>query len=86
MAKAVTGGQISDILSRISGYFLQTNEDFTGATASAAGEKGMVPAPAAGDNTKFMRGDGTWASLSETVFVVSTTTQTGNVIWIKPTD
>ena len=32
----------------------------TGATASAAGEKGLVPAPASGDNEKFLRGDGTW--------------------------
>lgn len=34
--------------------------DMTGATASAAGAHGLVPAPAAGDNTKFLGGDGTW--------------------------
>lgn len=34
--------------------------DMTGATASAAGTHGLVPAPAAGDNAKFLRGDGTW--------------------------
>lgn len=33
----------------------------TGATASTAGATGSVPAPAAGDNEKFLRGDGTWA-------------------------
>ena len=32
----------------------------TGATSAAAGAKGAVPAPAAGDNTKFLRGDATW--------------------------
>lgn len=32
----------------------------TGATASAAGKAGMVPAPAAGDQMKYLRGDGTW--------------------------
>ena len=32
----------------------------TGATASTAGTSGTVPAPAAGDNEKFLRGDGTW--------------------------
>ena len=32
-----------------------------GATSVAAGATGLVPAPAAGDNTKFLRGDGTWA-------------------------
>lgn len=34
----------------------------TGATASTAGVAGLVPAPAAGDQAKFLRGDGTWAT------------------------
>ena len=34
--------------------------DMTGATASTAGAHGLVPAPAAGDNGKFLGGDGTW--------------------------
>lgn len=34
---------------------------FTGATASAAGKAGLVPAPAAGYSSRFLRGDGTWA-------------------------
>lgn len=34
--------------------------DMTGATASTAGTHGLVPAPAAGDDTKFLGGDGTW--------------------------
>ena len=32
----------------------------TGATASAAGASGLVPAPAAGAQGKYLRGDGTW--------------------------
>ena len=32
-----------------------------GASASAAGSAGTVPAPNAGQQTKFLRGDGTWA-------------------------
>ena len=35
-----------------------------GAGSSAAGTKGLVPAPASGDNTKFLRGDGTWQTVS----------------------
>lgn len=35
---------------------------FTGATASAAGKAGLVPAPAAGYSSRFLRGDGTWVS------------------------
>lgn len=34
--------------------------NMTGASASAAGKAGLVPAPAAGAQAKFLRGDGTW--------------------------
>ena len=34
----------------------------TGATSSADGVAGLVPAPHAGDQGKFLRGDGTWAT------------------------
>ena len=34
--------------------------DMTGASSSAAGTHGLVPAPAAGDEDKFLKGDGTW--------------------------
>ena len=35
--------------------------EMTGATSSAAGTSGLVPAPAAGDIDKFLKGDGTWS-------------------------
>ena len=60
--KLITAAQLGDVLDRVSDYFVLTNQDFSGATAQAAGAKGMVPAPSAGDNTKFLRGDGTWQS------------------------
>ena len=34
-----------------------------GASTNTAGAAGLVPAPAAGDNNKFLRGDGTWAQI-----------------------
>ena len=37
-----------------------TYQDFTGATASTDGVHGLVPQPNAGDEEKFLRGDGTW--------------------------
>lgn len=43
------------------------HKDFTGATAEAAGKRGMVPAPAAGENNKFLRGDGTWHPVVQSV-------------------
>ena len=39
-------------------------EDFTGATSSQNGVAGQVPAPSAGDQNKFLRGDGEWSEPS----------------------
>ena len=36
----------------------------SGATAGAGGAKGLVPAPAAGDQDKFLAGDGTFKAAS----------------------
>ena len=36
---------------------------FTKATASAAGKAGLVPAPGAGKQEDFLRGDGTWQAV-----------------------
>lgn len=51
-------------------FYAVTDEDiysdFTGATSSTAGAHGLVPAPASGDDTKFLAGDGTWAALPAT--------------------
>lgn len=38
----------------------------TGATSSSAGAMGLVPAPASGKQTSFLRGDGTWAVPTDT--------------------
>lgn len=37
-----------------------TYGDFKGATTSAAGSRGLVPAPAMGAATRYLRSDGTW--------------------------
>jgi hypothetical protein len=39
----------------------------TGATASVDGMKGLVPAPLVADRLRFLRGDGTWVTLSSSV-------------------
>lgn len=38
-------------------------KNMTGASASAAGSRGFVPAPAAGDQDKYLKGDGTWGEV-----------------------
>ena len=37
---------------------------FGGATPSVAGSKGLVPQPVAGDDGKYLRGDGVWATVA----------------------
>ena len=38
--------------------------DFTGATSAAAGATGFVPAPAAGDEDKYLAGNGSWVAFT----------------------
>lgn len=52
------------------------------ATANAAGHSGLVPAPAAGSQNKFLRGDGTWQVAGEVTGVkgnAETSYRKGNV-------
>lgn len=45
-----------------------TYSDFKVATASTAGGSGLVPAPAAGKQGQYLRGDGTWATPTNTTY------------------
>ena len=47
------------------------------ATASQAGTEGMVPAPAAGAQGKFLRGDGTWQIPENTTYSAATASKAG---------
>lgn len=42
----------------------QTYNDFAGATSSADGARGLVPAPLIAERDKFLCGDGTWKTVS----------------------
>ena len=56
-----------------------TDRDFTNmtaATADTAGKAGLVPAPAAGKQASFLRGDGTWAVPTNTTYTLSSITGT----------
>lgn len=49
-----------------------TYTHFTGATASTDGVQGLVPGPLAGDQNKFLKGDGTWGDgAANTVFYMN---------------
>lgn len=53
------------------------NSDFKGATADAAGTHGLVKAPNAGDQGKFLKGDGTWGVPTDTKYNAATTSTAG---------
>ena len=42
--------------------------DMKGASASTAGTHGLVPAPAAGNQGKYLKGDGTWGTPPNTTY------------------
>lgn len=54
-----------------------TYSNMTGATGSAAGKAGLVPAPSAGKQTSFLRGDGTWVVPTNTTYSDATTSTHG---------
>lgn len=45
--------------------------DMVGASSSASGKSGFVPAPAAGKQTSFLRGDGTWVVPTNTTYTAA---------------
>ena len=54
----LTGAQVKDLANKIKGK--AADNTFVGATSAAPGSKGLVPEPQAGDDIKFLSGDGTW--------------------------
>lgn len=61
-------------------YYKDTNTTYANmkaATASAAGAAGLVPAPAAGKQASFLRGDGTWVVPANTTYGLASTTANG---------
>ncbi len=61
-------------------YYKDTNTTYANmkaATASEAGAAGLVPAPAAGKQASFLRGDGTWVVPTNTTYGLASTTANG---------
>ena len=56
------------IISGVPYYKNTTYSNMTGATSEAAGKAGLVPAPAAGKQASFLRGDGTWVVPTNTTY------------------
>lgn len=70
-AKQYTLQEILDVTEAVATE-LEGLTDFTGATSVTGGLSGFVPAPQAGDESKFLRGDGSWATVpSRSVEVIA---------------
>ena len=54
-----------------------TYSNMGAATSSTAGKAGLVPAPAAGKQASFLRGDGTWATPPNTTYAVANESTNG---------
>lgn len=67
-----------------------TYSDFTGATSQDDGAAGLVPAPLAGDETKFLSGNGQWTTISQYALPIASSNdlggiKVGNNLTIDPT-
>lgn len=79
------GGNAATVAGHTVGVDVPANAVFTdtkpvnmkGATASTAGSAGYAPAPAVGDNTKFLSGDGTYKVPTNTTYAKATASKDG---------
>lgn len=62
-----------------------TYSNMTAATADAAGKAGLVPAPAAGKQASFLRGDGTWVVPTNTKNTAGSTNSSSKLFLIGAT-
>ena len=56
--------------------------NMVGATASVAGSAGLCPAPAAGDQGRLLRGDGTFVATTDQAFPTSFTRRSGYIAFV----
>ena len=59
----LSNGKVKSLLKTIAEIISVLNP-FSGATENDNGSSGLVPAPLSADRTKFLRGDGTWQTVS----------------------
>lgn len=67
-AATVNGHSVNSDVPANAKFTDTTYYNMTAATASAAGKSGLVPAPAAGKQASYLRGDGTWAVPTNTTY------------------
>lgn len=63
-----------------------TYDDFVGATTLSNGEQGLVPAPLSTDANKFLQGDGSWGTPTDTTYTAGANVQISANNEISATD
>ncbi len=72
------GGHTVEVNVPANAVFTDTKPvNMVGATASQAGSAGYAPAPAAGDQDKYLRADGSWQTPPNTTYTEATQSQAG---------
>ena len=72
------GGHTVEVNVPANAVFTDTKPvNMVGATASQAGSAGYAPAPAAGDQAKYLRADGSWQTPPNTTYAEATQSQAG---------
>lgn len=71
-------------IAELQGEVEELQNDFTGATASADGAHGLVPAPKEGDQWKFLKGDGTWGNVPNPQVMTGATSSTAGASGLVP--
>lgn len=74
-------GRVTSITNRVYTAKNNTYAVMSAATSSAAGTSGLVPAPAAGKQSSFLRGDGTWVVPTDTKVTQTATEPTSADTW-----
>ena len=78
LATVATTGSYADLLNKPDlSQYLTSVPTMTGATSSANGTAGLIPAPTSADAEKFFRGDGTWQDGGRPMVILSY----GNSVW-----
>ena len=68
MGKYVDQSGLSRFLSKLLSIFVKKTDLMGGASSAADGHPGIVPTPGSGNQAKFLRGDATWATPTNTTY------------------
>lgn len=79
MPAITTVGENLDLTDGVLSATDTTYSDFIGASSSTSGESGLVPAPLAGDESKYLSGDGLWKTITPYSLPIASSTTLGGV-------